>query len=92
SVVPFFELKPTAPSTRELARAVLCATIIRGNLPYMLGNLMATGTLQGWPCDLAGLVAFVVVLAPSLVLPSPPHVLNVVSAIHLQESAKGGTI
>ncbi|KAG6899283.1 hypothetical protein C0993_011668 [Termitomyces sp. T159_Od127] len=44
--------------------------------------------MLGWLCDLAGLVALVVVLAPSLILPSLPHVPNVVNAIHLQESAE----
>ncbi|KAG5351247.1 hypothetical protein C0989_007257 [Termitomyces sp. Mn162] len=77
--------KPIVSSSIELARAVLYAVIIRGTLPSILGTLMQTNILQRWMCDIAGLVALIIVLAPPLVFPSTS---NVVSAIHLQEPAE----
>ncbi|KAG6838934.1 hypothetical protein C0991_007184, partial [Blastosporella zonata] len=67
------------PLWNEIALAVLYAVAIKQCLPFMLGAV-----IQNWICDVAGLVALVAALVPSLVLRS---FSNMFTSIRLQENA-----
>ncbi|KAG6852065.1 hypothetical protein C0991_003455 [Blastosporella zonata] len=78
--VPIFALlEDNEPSLwNEIALAVLYAVAIKQSLPFMLGAV-----IRNWICDVAGLVALVAALVPSLVL---RNFSNICTPIRLQEN------
>ncbi|KAG6840121.1 hypothetical protein C0991_008881, partial [Blastosporella zonata] len=67
-----------SPLWNEIALAILYAVAIKQCLPFMLGAV-----IRNWICDVAGLVALVAALVPSLVLRSSS---NIFTSIHLREN------